>query len=533
MQFKTRNRFAIALLASMAVFTTSCTFGPNFESPEVTTPDSWRDAGNEKLEGEPLNQIEWWNQFNDPTMESLISQAMRDNTDLQAAALRIVQARIGRAVASEMLLPIVTGKATGAHVWMSETQKPDVEVSIPDLKLPGKKLQKPNVSMQPELDLYNASFDAIWELDIWGVKRRGIESKAALLGAAYASYDDMMVTLAGEVAATYIQIRAVQTRLATTQENIALMEQFQTAAQERFDRHEGSESDVLMAKSLVSTMKLDIPRLEQALRESENALAVLLGKTPQEADGLIGEPGPIPSIPPTIAVGIPADLLRRRPDVRRAEFIAHSECARIGMAKASILPSFNLIGSIGLASTDSDRFFHHDSATGAVGGMVSFTDLIMYPFSVERVRLADAQYEESLLAYKSTVLRAYAEAENAMNAYANSLQEHQIAAEGAEAAASSTELTIRDYSQGKVEVSVPLMALTYQASLQDRTIAAQGAAAMYMVATYKALGGGWENRTTMNLVPEEIRERMQERTDWKSFTGKKELNTQQLDSVPE
>jgi outer membrane protein TolC len=238
---------------------------------------------------------------------------------------------------------------------------------------------EPDVSLRPSLDMYGAGFDAIRGLELWGKRRRLSEGARAALEAAYADYDDVLVSLAGEVAATYFQIRTLGHQLKVTRESVALQKKFESIAQEGFKAGRNPETDAELAAALRGATDLAIPKFEEDLEKAENALCALLGKAPCDLRNELGTDGAIPAVPERIAAGVPADLLRRRPGVRLAERTAHAQCARIGFRKASILPSFNLIGAIGLQSTDSDRFFRRDGVRGAYGGLVNVTNLICHP----------------------------------------------------------------------------------------------------------------------------------------------------------
>jgi NodT family efflux transporter outer membrane factor (OMF) lipoprotein len=481
-----------------------------------------------------VNKVEWWKSLNDPVLDSLIEEAFRQNPTLQAASLRVVQARIGRSAAGYTLYPLIMAQGSATHAEFSQTMKPDVDVTVSDrlqqiLALPilnrREREKLLDVKMTPKLDVYSAGFDAIWELDLWGEKRRLIESKNANLQAAYAGYDDVMVSLAGEVAINYVQIRVITERLDVLRQNVKMMKDFQAVTEKRYANKESSETDVQLARTLVAIIEAGEPKLQTAQRSAENALCLLVGKMPQDLHSQLFAGSSFPTLPPQMAVGIPADLLRRRPDVRRAEYLAHAQCARIGQAKASIFPSLSLFGSLGLQSSDSGKLFDSQSKTSAYGGLLKATGLVNYPITIQRVRLEDAQLQEALLAYESAVLNAAREVEDAMTGHLNAKKEQAILLDGSKAAARSAQLAVGAYEQGKVIVSVPLVALTFQANLQDQVIAAQGDSIVKAIAMYKALGGGWQSRESQELVPEHIREEMKNRTDWWTFTGKKDLRT--------
>jgi NodT family efflux transporter outer membrane factor (OMF) lipoprotein len=431
-------------------------------------------------------------------------------------------------------LPLIVGQGSYAHADFSTNVTPEVDVDVnkrqsrlPPAVRDQLRANLPSVKVTPELDVYDAGFDAIWELDLWGHKRQLFRSSNEQLKAAYASYDAVMISLAAEVARTYVQIRTTDQRIAAMKDLVGTMNGFVKLTEERFQKKEAMITDVKLAKLLTGIVRSSIPQLESGRRQLENSLCVLLGKAPQAMQQDIGTTGTIPVAPLQSAVGIPADLLRRRPDVRIAEHMAAAECARVGMAKAAIMPSFSIFGSIGLKSSESGNFFQSDSVRSAYGGLVKVTSLINYPITVENVRLQDAQFEEALLNYRETVLNANLEVENSMYSFLKSQDEVAILEGNVKEAMDTVNLTSAAYKQGKVIVSIPLVALSFLASQVDQMWAWRGETTTDFVAIYKALGGGWQNRVGQELVPETIREQMKKQADWWTFTGKSDLSTAQ------
>lgn len=523
------TRLAITLALGILILpATGCLLGPDFESPEVEMSAAWRDESQGPFNRQPVTQIEWWKQFNDPVLNQLVEQAIANNHDLETAALNVVQARAGRVVGILNFFPLIMGKASAAHVNFSETVKPNIDVDIPELGPIAQaviaRAPKIEVTTSDNLNMYSAGLDAIWELDLWGSKRRNYEALVAEIQAAYAGYDDVLVSVIAEVAINYIEIRAADSRIAALRSVVAQQQHFFEITQARFEAKKAPETDVLLAQTLTGISESGVPALENTRRLSENALCILLGIAPQDLSALLGE-GDIPMPPASVATGIPADLLRRRPDVRRAEHQAHAQCARIGISKAEILPSFSLIGSIGYSSTDSDRLFDRESIGGAYGGTVSITKLINYPGFVQKVRMEDARFEQAMLAYEQAVLRASQEAENAMFSFLKTREQIEILTPSVQAAERASDLAVGAYNQGQVIVSVPLVALSIYGGQQDKVLAQRAAAAMQIVALNKALGGGWELRQHDELVPEATRERMKSRSDWWSFGGRHALRT--------
>ncbi|MCE5231246.1 efflux transporter outer membrane subunit [bacterium] len=520
---------------AMVLLASGCVVGPKYKTPEVPIAQQWRDTGQPQFTGQPVDRVEWWKSLNDPVLDSLIRQAFDQNLTLQAASLRIVQARVGHAVAGWSFAPIITGQGSISHNDYSTSVKPEVSVSLtePQRKLPPAVREQlmsnlPAVSVTPEMDVYSAGFDAVWEMDLWGKYRQLFRSTGEQLKAAFASYDAIMVSLAAEVARTYIRIRTLDQRLAALNSLNDTLDRFVALTEERYKNKKALITDVQLAELLAGTVQSWIPPLEAERRQAENNLCVLLGKAPQTLHQDIGTTGAIPVAPVQNVVGIPADLLRRRPDVRVAEHMAAAQCARVGIAKAAILPSFNIFGSIGLSSSDSDKFFRSDSVSSTYGGLLNVSNLILYPVTVELVRNEDAQFQEALLNYRETVLNANLEVENSLYSFLKAQDETTVLEDNVDEALDAAQTTMAAYKEGKVIVSVPLAALTFLASQQDQMWAWRGQATTDYVAIYKALGGGWQNRVGQELVPEQIREQMKNQADWWSFTGKHDLSTIQV-----
>lgn len=541
LRFSTRRhliecgRTILAFMIAAALLASGCVMGPKFKAPTVLTAEQWREIAQPQYAGQPADNIEWWKSLNDPILNSLIQQAFKQNLSLQAASLRIVQARVARSSSGLLYLPIIAGQGSISHSDFSTNVKPEVEVNLNDRqrKLPPAIRNSllgnlPSVSVTPELDVYDAGFDALWEFDFWGQKYRRFQSASEEMNAAFAGYDAVMISLAAEVARTYVQIRTVDQRLAAMEILVDTMDDFTSLTEERYKKKEALITDVKLAKLLTGIVESSIPQLESARRQLENSLCILLGKTPQDMQQDLGADGTIPVAPIQTAVGIPADLLRRRPDVRMAEHLAAAQCARVGMAKAAIMPSFSIFGSIGLRSSDSEKFFRSDSVRSAYGGLVNVNSLLWYPITVGNVRFQDAQFEEAMLNYRDTVLNANLEVENSMYSFLKSQDEVAILEGNVKEALDTVNLTMAAYKQGKVIVSVPLVALTFLASQQDQMWTWRGSSTTDYIAIYKALGGGWQNRVGQELVPDDVRERMNKQADWWTFTGKHDLSTVQI-----
>ena len=307
------------------LFISACTMlGPDFVQPDAPQPADWNEDGGEGLSSTaPLSEA-WWKVFNDPVLDSLVTRAYHQNLSLQVAGLRILEARAQLGIATGNRYPQLQQLGGSAAV---------------------NQLSKNSPNFSPLVDKgykdYQLGFDAGWEIDFWGRYARGIEAADASLMASIADYDNALVTLTAEVARSYVTIRTLEERLGIARENIKLQEESLRIASVRFRNGATTELDVQQAKTNLSDTRAQIPALESRLRQSKNALSVLLGIPPADLSGLLGTDGSIPVAPASVAVGIPAELLRRRPDVQQAEMLAASQSALIGVARTELYPRFS------------------------------------------------------------------------------------------------------------------------------------------------------------------------------------------------
>jgi len=525
------SRAVMACALGLGFALTGCMVGPKYKVPSAPIAERWRAAQDARISGDPADPKEWWKVFNDPVLDSLIQTAHKQNLTLQIAALRIVQARLRNSLVWLMeLSPIPVGpSASYMHSKHSTTVKPDVSVTWPNPPPPLAgilKSQLPQISVSPEIDKYSGDISILWKPDIWGGTRRRIQATAAMVAAEFASYDDALVALVAEVASTYVRIRAYDEQLGVLRENIALQEKLLKGAQDRFGKNQASEADVHLATVLLRDTQAKVPLVEMALHEAENALCVLLGKAPGDIRTELGAARPIPIAPAKVAVGVPADLLRRRPDVRRAEREAAAACAQIGIARAKLYPSLDLFAMFGVASSFTGQLFDSASHTSAYGGSVSWNPLL-YPATIEMIRDADAQYQGKILAYQESVLQAAREAEDAAARFTKAHDRLQALTDGVAASKRAAEVSTAKYQDGSVAFPMPLESLRYLESEQSQMIEARGSVALNLIALYKALGGGWEIRQGQDLLSDENRQQMRSRTDWKTFLGPRDLKTKE------
>jgi NodT family efflux transporter outer membrane factor (OMF) lipoprotein len=501
----TRGANVLIGLIALAVLASGCTtVGPDYKTPGAEVESQWLELGDPKISDKPPIDPAWWSVFNDPVLEQLIETAREQNLTLRSAGLRILGARaqLGIALGSKYpQLQQFSGDASRVKLSKNATD------NIPLL--------------EDAFSVYNLDFTLAWEIDFWGRFKRLIESAAAQLEASVANYDTVMVALVSEVARTYTLIRTFEDRLRIARENVKTQEQSLKIATVRFRGGVVSELDVAQAQSLLNNTQSAIPVLEITLQQLKNALAVLLGLTPGELGDRLGAPGPIPTAPPQVALGMPQDIIRRRPDIRRAERTLAAQSAQIGVAVSDLYPSFALGGLIGLGTTsiggkNPGDLFDSDSLTG--NAFFGFKwDVFNYGRLKNNVRLQDASFQQLLVDYQNTVLKAQGEVENAIIAYLRTHDQVRFLGGAVTAAQRSVDLATTQYGEGAIDYNRVLTTLNALLLQQDALAVATGSIATNLIATYKALGGGWEIRGDTpleDLIPEATKVDMRERTKY-------------------
>jgi NodT family efflux transporter outer membrane factor (OMF) lipoprotein len=469
-----------------------CMVGPDYVTPDSDVTESWLQTSDPRVQSDAVMRVEWWTTFNDPVLDELVEEAYAQNLTLRQAAVRVLQAMAARGIAVGELFP-QTQDLNGAYDRSRFSENGSAPTSYQSS--------------------WSLGFDATWELDVWGRFRRNIESSDATLDASLASYDDVMVTLVAEVAATYVQFRTLQVRVEIAIENVRIQEESLRMAQSRFDNGETSELDVAQARSVLDQTRADVPALRVQMQQSMYQLNFLLGMPPTDLMARLGDPGVIPTAPSTVAVGIPADLLRRRPDIRLAERQAAAQSAQIGVAEADLYPAFFLSGSLGLQSSSSGSLFDSGSWTGNI--MPGFSwPILNYDRLKNNVRVQDAAFQATLLNYQNSVLAAAQEVESGLVAFLGAQEQVGYLADSVTAAKRSLELAMMRYSEGSSTFTRVLNSQTQLREVEESLASTKGQVAQSLVATYKALGGGWEVRQGMDILPEQTIEQMEERTDW-------------------
>jgi NodT family efflux transporter outer membrane factor (OMF) lipoprotein len=481
--------------------------GPDFEKPEAEVAASWSDTEEEQtVVTESVEHRDWWKNFNDPVLDKLIQTAYEQNLTLQIAGLRVYEARAILGFASGTLYPQAQG-ASGSAANINISENADPIANLP-----------PSVGslVDTRFDRYAMSMDAAWELDFWGRFRRGLESADANLAATIATYDDFLVTLTGDVAITYVLLRTLEERLAFAQNNVALQQRSLEIAEVRNRNGLVTELDVQLARSLSSNTRSTIPLFETGIRQAKLALSLLLGMPPSDLVDILGGPGTIPVAPPSIAVGIPADLLRRRPDIRRNELQAAAQSARIGVATADMYPAFRLGGTVGYAAASTSDLFESGSGFGVAG--IGFNwKILNYGRLRNNVRVQDARFQQLLVVYENSVLNAAREVEDGLVRFTNAGERVTHLTTSVVASRRAVDLATTQYKDGIISYTLVLDSQQFLSLNEDQLTAARGDVVRSLIATYKALGGGWQLREGHDFISDELKNTMTERTNWGEF----------------
>jgi NodT family efflux transporter outer membrane factor (OMF) lipoprotein len=498
------NQSMLCLLM-LAFLVSGCMVGPDFVKPDAPLEDVWTQQEDSRIKTEAADNREWWTVFDDPVLNNLIEQAYQQNLDLQVAGLRILQARAELGVAIGSQYP-QSQQMTGSAEAVGQSRNSTFTGALESFSYP-----------------YSLGLDAAWELDFWGRFRRGVESANASLYATYANYDDVLVSLIAEVASTYTQIRTFEQQLAFARANVKIQEKSFELATMRYEGGETSELDPTQAKALFKQTQATIPQFEAGLRQAKNALAILLGIPPIEIQHILGPPKPIPIAPPEVAVGIPADLLLRRPDIRRIELAAAAQSARIGVAKSDLFPRISLAGSFLFMTSDKggevtnnasfSDLFSSDSITYFVGPKIQWP-ILNYGRIRNDVRVQDARFQQFLVEYRNTVLRAMQDVEDGMVGFLRAQEQQIFLTESVKSYQRAVDLAQLQYIEGLSTYQRVIDAQRFLTQQQNQLASAKGAVVTNLIATYKALGGGWELREGRELVPAKTQEQMRQRTDW-------------------
>ncbi len=493
----------LVVTAVLPLALAACMVGPDFKSADPPLAEQWLEAGDPTVRTDHQDYEQWWTAFNDPTLTSLVERAYAQNLTLMAAGTRVIEARAMLGVAIGQFYP--QEQQLGGSVTYNQFSRSDA-TSNP-LNVLNSNIWKAGLAAQVG-----------WELDFWGKFRRGVESASATYLASIATYDDVLVTLVGDVTTAYIGIRTLQVQIAIARENVIKQ---RNALQVATDRYKGGAStllDVYQAQNVLAQTESTIPQLTGQLEQGEAAMRVLLGMAPEPLAALLAGPQTIPVPPAEVAIGIPADLVRRRPDIRSAELRAAAQSSKIGMTKAQLFPAFSLTGVFGgTASSFTEipvgQVFQGSSITFAFGPTFSWP-LLNYGQITNQVRVQDARLQTLLLEYQNAVLKAQKEVESSLAAFLNGRKQIVLLRQSVTAANNALSIAIDQYTLGTRDFTTVLTAEQNLYSAQVNLATASGNLSTSLTNLYRALGGGWQIRGDRDFVNDTVRKQMRDRTGW-------------------
>lgn len=460
----TRSFPNIAALATL-LLVSACTVGPDYKAPQLDLPSSWQDEGS--APPDPAALAAWWSQLDDPTLDALIATAERDNLDLKMALARLDAYRAALGIASGERLPQVGATASAGRQGTSEN----------------------SFNQGVTTNTFELGASLSWEVDLFGRLRRSVEAARADLEANSEMVTDLKTSLYANVAASYFEIRTLQERLRVLEDNLNTQEEGLKLAEARLKHGLGSQLEVAQARSLLEANRAQRPALKAALAQVQGALTVLLGQTPQELQ--LDDAGILPEVPPRIALGVPADLLRQRADIRQAERMLAAQIARVGVAEAERYPNFSLTAVLGQQAFEAGDLF--DSASTFWGLGASLTQSIFNGSRLRnRVRMEDARAREALHNYEQTVLRALEEVHTGARVYQQQQQQLVHLDKALDAARKSLDAARNLYKEGLVDFQNVLDAQRQQLAIEDQRVAVRGTHAVALTSLYRALGGGWD-----------------------------------------
>jgi NodT family efflux transporter outer membrane factor (OMF) lipoprotein len=475
--------------------------GPNYKEPQKTIAEHWL-QNNSSVKQTPVQNANWWNVFHDATLTSLIHRGYQNNISLQIAGVRVLQARAQLAQSVGELYP----------------QQQTLNSNYTYYRIGGSQLQS---LLPPDFLTASMGFSASWELDFWGKYRRAILSNDAAFLASLAAYDQALVTLTADIASAFISIRTHEELIKITKSNIKIQATSLQIATSRFKGGQTSLLDVEQASTELAETQSKLPQLVSELQHQKDVLAVLLGTTPNEVDALLKNNRGIPKASKAVAVGIPKEVIARRPDIYQARLEAVVQSEAIGAIKANLFPSLSLSGSFSFVSNNIGHssindLFNWSSRTITAGPSIVWP-FLNYGQITNAVRVQDAVFQQSLLNYLNLVLKVQQEVQDNITRYIESQKTEYLLAKANISAIKSTQLAIVRYKEGEANYTTVLNVEQQQLRVQTSLTNAKGEVSQSLVALYRALGGGWQIRNGNDIVSNQIKNQMTERTNWGSL----------------
>lgn len=474
------------LILSATVLLAGCTVGPDYSKPRESAPNAFRSIDSADTSAaapevpaqstrdlKPGELARWWTLFEDKTLDSLVQRAVESNLDLRLAAQRIVEARALRGVAASEFYPSVDAKGgfTQNRLSLSSTNFP----------LPNR-----------DRSVWQAGVDASWEIDVFGRIRRGVEAADADLQSLAENQRDVLVIVVSEVARNYADARAFQARIAVAENAIRAQNDTVGLTNSRFKAGLTSEVDVAQAQAQLARREALLPDLRSGYRQAVHRLGVLLGREPAAVLSELAEPGTIPAIKAPVQTGLPAELLARRPDVRRAERQLAAATARIGVATADLYPRFSLLGSLGVSALDFSDLFKEESVYWTIGPSIQWKLLNGWRVR-NNIKAADARAAQAMTVYEQSILTALEDVENSIVAFSQEQARRRALSVAAESNQRAVQLATDRYKSGVGDFLTVLDAQRQLYDAQDQLAESQGAVSIDLIRLYKSLGGGWDD----------------------------------------
>jgi outer membrane protein, multidrug efflux system len=495
----TRALVGMAVPAAVVLLGGCTTLGPDFGAPQVPWLQGWSGGAWRTLAEEAPRQArprddEWWRQFDDPVLDQLVAEAQRLNPGVRTAGLRIMESRAQLGIAGSGLYPQL--QQVNANALRVRSRDADNEGPVASFWSGG------------------LGFDLAWELDFWGKFKRGIQSADAAYFASIAQYDDVQVLVAAQTASLYASIRTTELRLRIANENAALQQRSLDITEKLFRSGNESELDVQQARSQYLGTLATIPDVENSLRQTRNALCVLLARPPDVLPELQGGGAKIPEARLEVIVDMPAEMLRRRPDVRAAEMQLAAQSAQIGISEAALYPSIALAGSVGLSAT---TFSGAATTLNWALGPALVWNVFDHGRLKNQVLVQDARFQQLYEQYQDVVLRAARELDDAASGFAYTRTQVGILRETVQAARRSLDIATVQYREGLVDFQRVLDSQRTLFSAQESLVASQGGVVQYLIEVYKAMGGGWQSGRARPVIDDATQATMSERSDWNSL----------------
>jgi len=450
--------------------------GPNYQRPAAPVADAWIDYDGDHLIHESVDHSHWWTVFNDPQLDLLIHSVYEQNLTLRQAGMRVLEARAQRGIAAGNILPQQQG------VTM-------------DFRRVNVALDGNNLGVIPDsfhFDLWQLGGKIGWELDIWGKFRRAIEAADAELDASVEDYDAMLVCLLADTAIVYVETRLLQERIEIAKKNVDLQQEQVDIMEKKVNEGDESPEELTRIQSLLHDTQARIPFLEKDLCEKSKQLCVLLGIPTRDLVQELGK-ADVPTAPEQVAAGIPAELLRRRPDIRRAERLVAAQSAEIGVAASELFPQFSLAGNISYSGSKFRDMFDATNLNGAVGPSVQWK-ILHYGRLVNNIRVQDARFQQLALEYQQAVVRANAEVQEALCKFAKSQDETRLLKQSVDKTEMTRKAVAKQVEEGEKEQFILVEVLKEKVRREDNLAVARAQIPIQLILVYKGLGGGWQIR---------------------------------------